>query len=119
MDPTKVALRDRKFSKAELSQLEKKTWIEIKDLIFETEPSVLEYLSYHCKRFRMTSSNQLAEEIKKIKVSGRKQKEFNSLGSTMRSVSQPPAANINLGQSLKKVLAGAIGRLPGNGSPDI
>ena len=51
-DPAKVILRDRKFNKTELAQLEKKTWIEIKDLIFETEPSVLDYLSYHCKRWR-------------------------------------------------------------------
>lgn len=33
-----LPLRDREFTKEELARLEKKTWIEIKDLIFETEP---------------------------------------------------------------------------------
>jgi len=51
-DPAKILLRDRKFTKSELAKLEKKTWIEIKDLIFETEPKVLDYLSFHCKRWR-------------------------------------------------------------------
>lgn len=39
-----VCLRDRKFSKDELAELEKKPWTEIKDLIFETDPQILEYL---------------------------------------------------------------------------
>ena len=48
LELSKIPLRDRQFTKEELAKLEKKTWIEIKDLIFETEPQVLEYLSYHC-----------------------------------------------------------------------
>lgn len=47
-----VPLRDRKFTKEELSELEKQTWIEMKDMIFETDPSILDYLTYHCKRWR-------------------------------------------------------------------
>ena len=48
----KVPLRDMKFTKEELKELENKTWIEMKDMIFETEPSILDYLTYHCKRWR-------------------------------------------------------------------
>ena len=47
-----VPLRDKEFTKEEIKELEKKTWIEIKDLIFETEPNILDYLSHHCKRWR-------------------------------------------------------------------
>ena len=47
-----VPLRDRKFTKEELVGLEKKTWIEMKDMIFETDPSILDYLTDHCKRWR-------------------------------------------------------------------
>ena len=47
-----VPLRDRVFTNEEVKELEKKTWIEIKDLIFETEPNILDYLSHHCKRWR-------------------------------------------------------------------
>ena len=47
-----VPLRDRKFTKEELGELEKQTWIEMKDMIFETDPSILDYLTYHCKRWR-------------------------------------------------------------------
>lgn len=48
----KVPLRDATFTKEELKELENKTWIEMKDMIFETEPSILDYLTYHCKRWR-------------------------------------------------------------------
>ena len=49
-----VPLRDRVFTKEEITQLEKKTWIEIKDLIFETDKSILDYLGFHCQRWRKT-----------------------------------------------------------------
>jgi len=49
-----LPLRDKEFTKEEIIALEKKTWIEIKDLIFETEPSILDYLSFHCKRWRQS-----------------------------------------------------------------
>ena len=68
-------LRDRKFSKQELAKLEKKSWIEIKDLIFETEPQVLDYLSYHCKKYRDIQDNKLADinlAKNKGKYSGRR-----------------------------------------------
>lgn len=48
-------------------ELENKTWIEMKDMIFETDPNILEYLSYHCKRWRMTKKNGLSEDYKKLK----------------------------------------------------
>ena len=51
-DNEKVPLRDATFTKEELKELENKTWIEMKDMIFETEPSILDYLTYHCKRWR-------------------------------------------------------------------
>ena len=53
-DQGKVPLRDRVFTKAEIAQLEKKSWIEVKDLIFETDRNILDYLSFHCKRWRKT-----------------------------------------------------------------
>ena len=63
-DKSKVPLRDREFTKSELARLEKKSWIEIKDLIFETEPSILDYLSFHCKRWRQSKSNNLTDKNK-------------------------------------------------------
>jgi len=39
--------------------LEKKKWIEIKDIIFETDSNVLDYLSWHCKRWRKTVAGEL------------------------------------------------------------
>ena len=93
IDKQKIPLRDRIFTKSELAALEKKTWIEVKDLIFETEPSVLDYLSYHCNRWRVTQANNLADIAlakNKVKTSGRR-KELNTMQSTVRSVSQPPA----------------------------
>ena len=63
----KVLLRDREFTKEELTHLEKKTWIELKDMIFETDPSILDYLTYHCKRWRMTKKNGLSEDFNKLK----------------------------------------------------
>ena len=62
-----VPLRDREFNREELMELENKTWIEMKDMIFETDPNILEYLSYHCKRWRMTNKNGLSEDYKKLK----------------------------------------------------
>ena len=63
-----LPLRDKEFTKEEIIALEKKTWIEIKDLIFETEPSILDYLSFHCKRWRQSQANNLLESSKaKIK----------------------------------------------------
>ena len=104
-----LPLRDREFTKSELAALEKKSWIEVKDLIFETEPSVLDYLSYHCTRWRVTQNNNLADIAlakSKGKTSGRR-RELNTMNSTIRSVSQPPGANINLGATQKKGQAGA------------
>ena len=113
-----MPLRDREFTKSELAALEKKSWIEVKDLIFETEPSVLDYLSYHCNRWRVTQNNNLADIAlakNKGKTSGRR-REFNTMQSTVRSVSQPPAANINLGATSKK---GPAGARMNNASPNI
>lgn len=47
-------MRDKTYTKAQLLEMEKKKWIEVKDLIFDTETSVLDYLSWHCKRWRKT-----------------------------------------------------------------
>ena len=114
-----LPLRDREFTKEELARLEKKTWIEIKDLIFETEPQVLDYLSYHCKRWRVTASNNLADislAKNKVKGSGRR-KELNTMNSTIRSTSQPPAANINVCAQKKGATSG--NRTGGNVSPQL
>ena len=48
IDLTKVPLRDREYTKDELMALEQKTWIEMKDLIFETDPHILDHLKQHC-----------------------------------------------------------------------
>jgi hypothetical protein len=56
-------IRDREFTKTELTALEKKKWIEIKDLIFETDATVLDYLSWHCKRWRKTVAGDLEADI--------------------------------------------------------
>ena len=45
-------LRDRKFTKTELAQLEKKEWGNLKDLFFDTDKQVLEYLAFHSDRQR-------------------------------------------------------------------
>ena len=114
-----MCIRDREFTKSELAALEKKSWIEVKDLIFETEPSVLDYLSYHCTRWRVTQNNNLADIAlakSKVKNSGRR-REFNTMQSTtIRSVSQPPAANLNQGANSKK---GPAGARMNNASPNI
>jgi hypothetical protein len=55
----KPCIRDRTFTKEELLGLEKKKWIEIKDIIFETDSNVLDYLSWHCKRWRKTVAGEL------------------------------------------------------------
>ena len=55
--------------------MEKKTWIEIKDLIFETEPNILDYLSYHCKRWRQIQNNKLADLAKITNKKGKKLKD--------------------------------------------
>lgn len=95
-------LRDRTFTKSELAKLEKKSWIEIKDLIFETEPQVLDYLSHHCRRYRDIQDNKLADIAlakNKAKLSGRrggKTDQLNTMNSTVRSFSQTPNGNINL-----------------------
>ena len=54
--------------------MQKKTWIEIKDLIFDTEPRILDYLSYHCKHHRMVAAGQLASlsEMKSSKKGKKK-----------------------------------------------
>ena len=65
--PKHVPLRDRTFTKEELKNLEKKTWIEFKDMIFETDPSILDYLTYHCAKWRKTKRCQLSEEYKLLK----------------------------------------------------
>lgn len=39
-----MPLRDRVVTKADISKLEKNKWIEVKDLIFETEKNVLDLL---------------------------------------------------------------------------
>lgn len=52
-----MPLRDRQFTKEELKGLEKRTWIEMKDMIFETDPIILDSLTYHCKKWRQTKRN--------------------------------------------------------------
>jgi len=49
-----ISIRDQTFTKEDIKRLKKHTWIEVKDLIFETEPKILEYLSFHCRRWRKT-----------------------------------------------------------------
>ena len=88
----KVPLRDMKFTKEELKELENKTWIEMKDMIFETEPSILDYLTYHCKRWRQTKRCALSDEYNRLKNSSPRNKsnpgQYQSQGS---SVYQGPA----------------------------
>ncbi len=91
------SLRDKEFTKKELMELEKKQWIEIKDLIFETEPKILDYLSYHCRRWRQTQANNLAENIK-LKHRGLQAKKSN----TLRASSIPAAAGSNFTNTMKK-----------------
>lgn len=52
-----MPLRDREYTKAECEALEKPSWVEIKDLIFETDKNILDYLSYNCKRWRKSKRN--------------------------------------------------------------
>ena len=40
-------LRDAELSKTELAKIEKKEWGDLKDLVFETEMKVLDYLAFH------------------------------------------------------------------------
>ena len=49
-----------------MNELEKKTWIEIKDLIFETDPRILEHLADHCRRWR-TMKNKKNIDLSTIK----------------------------------------------------
>ena len=48
--------------------MEKKKWIEIKDLIFETDTSVLDYLGWHCKRWRQTMAGNLENKDQRLKL---------------------------------------------------
>lgn len=86
-------LRDRTFTKSELAKLEKKSWIEIKDLIFETEPQVLDYLSHHCRRYRDIQANNLADialaknKGKNSARRGGKTDQLITMNSTVRSFS--------------------------------
>ena len=64
-----IPLRDRTFTKEELLKLEKKKWIEIKDLIFETDTAVLDYLSWHCRRWRKSQAGELEKDIPKLNLS--------------------------------------------------
>ena len=45
-----------------MKTLEKRPWIEVKDLIFDTDANILDYLSFHCKRWRQTQNNSLITE---------------------------------------------------------
>lgn len=56
-----VPLRDQVMTKADVAKLEKKTWIEVKDVIFETDKNILDYLNFHCKRWRKTEALTLHE----------------------------------------------------------
>ena len=69
--PKEVNLRDRVFTKAEIDDLEKPKWIEVKDIIFETDKNILDYLSFHCKRWRKQKKNQLNEETISVNNSQR------------------------------------------------
>ena len=43
---------EKMTSKEKIAALEKKEWGKMKDIIFDSEESVLNYLSFHCKRYR-------------------------------------------------------------------
>lgn len=58
-----MPIRDRTFDKSDISRLKKETWVQIKDLIFETDASILEYLSFHYKRWRMTMNSNLKNDF--------------------------------------------------------
>lgn len=75
-----IPLRDRTFTKEELLKLEKKKWIEIKDLIFETDTAVLDYLSWHCRRWRKSQAGELEKDIPKLALA--KKNTFKSGGSS-------------------------------------
>ena len=51
-------LRDREYTKAEAEALEKPHWIEMKDLIFETDKNILDYLKSHTKQWRTAKKHQ-------------------------------------------------------------
>ena len=81
---------------------------------------MLDYLSYHCNRWRVTQANNLADIAlakNKVKTSGRR-KELHTMQSTVRSVSQPPAGLINQGSTSKRGPAGAATRT-NNATPNM
>ena len=49
-DKKTECLRDVQLSKKELAKLDKKEWGSIKDLVFETDDKVLDYLAFHANR---------------------------------------------------------------------
>ena len=51
-------LRDAELSKTELAKIEKKEWGDLKDLVFETEMKVLDYLAFHAQRQRQFKKQQ-------------------------------------------------------------
>lgn len=57
---------DSEFTKEEIKAFEKKDWIGIKDLIFDTEPRILDHLSSHCARWRQSKMNKLLDIAKVV-----------------------------------------------------
>ena len=54
-----MTLRDRELTKSELSKLEKKEWGALKNLFFDTDNGVLDYLGNHAERQRLFKRNKL------------------------------------------------------------
>ena len=89
-----MPLRDRVFTKEEIAQLEKKTWIEIKDLIFDTDKNILDYLGFHCSQWRKSMAHRLGDEersqmLKSAKFKGQRTNSH-ALNSSFNSAASPP-----------------------------
>ena len=56
-----MPLRDRVFTKDDITRLRKKKWIEVKDLIFETDRNVLDGIRYDMIRWRKAENLQLGK----------------------------------------------------------
>ena len=89
-----MPLRDRVFTKDEIAKLEKKTWIEIKDLIFETDKNILDYLGFHCTQWRKSMAHRLGDEegsymLKSAKFKGQRTNS-QAANSSFNSAASPP-----------------------------
>ena len=60
--------RDDKLGPEELKKMEKKAWIEMKDMIFSTDEPILDSLNNHCKHWRKIKRHELdADNPKSLK----------------------------------------------------